>query len=217
MVLAPDRAAIVGLVLEAALWGKHSFFYRMDFDLIHCGILCRLFRSDVFHHYISALSQTFVLGDKLCECGDFVRSFIPRYDGESLYLLPRDLTSNHPLWQHVVVMANHVITGFITSPVGPVKYFSRYVLSLGFSNSNPLTTLASMEHSTVYLAASYLLQTMLGDAVVVRLFLVIIIHPTNVISDIPMLCRVADDMGCGGTNGTLVWDGWYVIFANTVS
>jgi hypothetical protein len=55
MVLAADRAAVVGLVLESALWGKHPF-YRLPFDLMYDVLCCRSVCFDVLHHHIPALS-----------------------------------------------------------------------------------------------------------------------------------------------------------------
>jgi len=110
MVLAADRAAIVGLVLESTLWG---FSVLMFFTTIY--LLCRR-RSFRDINYVN-VAISFAL----------------------LFLSTL----------HVVVMANRAITGFVTSPVGPITYFSR------------------LERSTVYMAAAYFFQTMLGDAVVI--------------------------------------------------
>jgi hypothetical protein len=76
----------------------------------------------------------------------------------------------------------------------------------------------SMERSTIYMASAYFFQTMLGDAVVVSPLSFYHQSTANERDlDIPMLRRMANRMGRGGTHRALVWDGWYVVaFVNVV-
>jgi len=108
MTLGASRAAILGLVLESALWGFSVLMFGATLYL-----LCRG----------RSFSEVHLLNVTISVLFFFLSTM------------------------HMVVMANRVLAGFLSA--SPNEYFSH------------------IQRSTVYMGSAYLLQTMLGDAVVI--------------------------------------------------